>query len=68
LQKNNDAFAQSWPLDGLGNGSSFNNDGATQTRGTNAANFILYCGYRYDPETAKQFNFIRFSHLLSASG
>lgn len=36
----NDSFDQSWTLDGLGNFSSFNDDGTPQTRATNAANEI----------------------------
>jgi YD repeat-containing protein len=35
-----DSFDQNWTLDGLGNFSSFNNDGTPQTRTTNAANEI----------------------------
>ena len=36
----NDDVDQSWTLDGLGNWSSFNDDGTTQTRETNEANEI----------------------------
>lgn len=35
-----DSFDQSWGLDGLGNFSSFDDDGTSQTRTTNAANEI----------------------------
>jgi len=35
-----DAFDQSWGLDGLGNFSTFNDDGASQTRTVNGANEI----------------------------
>ncbi len=36
----NDSFDQSWTLDGLGNWSSFNDDGSSQARTANAANEI----------------------------
>ena len=35
-----DSFDQSWTLDGLGNFSTFNDDGTSQNRTVNAANEI----------------------------